>query len=81
MFFEPRFIVLRTAREADPGFCEEGANMSKVALLLHCYYLSPNCTCIREKIPAKINYKEGWPCKKHRNKAGIKIKDNYPATE
>ena len=29
----------------------------------------------------KINYKKGWACKKYRNKVGMKIQQDYHATE
>ena len=29
----------------------------------------------------KTNYKQGWACKKYRNKAGMKTQEGYPATE
>ena len=29
----------------------------------------------------EIKYKEGWACKKYRNKEGMKTQDDYPPAE
>ena len=34
-----------------------------------------------KKFSVKIKYKQGWACKKYRNKDGIKAQEDYPAAE
>ena len=33
-----------------------------------------------KKFLVKINHKQGWACKKYRNKAGMKKQEDYPTT-
>ena len=34
-----------------------------------------------ENFSVKIKYKQGWACKKYKNKEGMKTKEDYPAAE
>ena len=34
-----------------------------------------------KKYPVKIDYNQGWACKKYRNKEEMKTQEDYPATE
>ena len=42
-------------------------------------WFTHNTRC--KKFSVKIKYKQGWACKKYRNKAGMKTQEDYPAGE
>ena len=53
-----------------------------VLVIIFLCILSITCNCTKgKKFPIKINYEEGWACRKYRNIAGMKTQKDYPATE